>query len=187
MVVYGSSSNSSQRDFILQSLLLILTLQAHTTTMSSPTTLIKRNEFTPSRPAPPPPSYKSSQRSQNGPFTPYAPHHHHGYSSTSLDSASTLYTDPSTPSTFSRHSARSPLQHPPLIPYQTKARSSNSIHLISIRHLLPFRNLLPFRKQSISSIPTYRASSIRSQTQTNFTCRYRAHHWQETSFPNVVT
>jgi len=109
MVVYGSSSDSSQRDFLLQSLLLTLTIQAHTTTMSSPTTLTKRNEFTPSRPAPPPPSYTSSQRSQNGPFTPYAPHHHRGYSSTSLDSASTLYTDPSTPSTLPRHSARSPL------------------------------------------------------------------------------
>jgi hypothetical protein len=129
MVVYGSSSNSSQREFILQSLLLTLILQAHTTTMSLPTTPTKRGQFTPSRPAPPPPSYTSSQRSQNGPFTPYAPYHHQGYSSTSLDSASTLYTDPSTPSTFSRQAARSPLNT--LLSSPTRPRQAHSIRSIS--------------------------------------------------------
>ena len=129
MVVYGSSLNSSQREFILQSLLLTLTLQAHTITMSSPPTLIRRNEFTPSRPAPPPPSYTSSQRSQNGPFSPYAPHHHQGFSSTSLDSAATLCTDPSTPSTLSRHSAWSPLNT--LLSSPTRPRHAHPIRSIS--------------------------------------------------------
>ena len=129
MVVYGSSSTSSQREIILRSILLTLTSEAHTPTMSSPSTPTKRNEFTPSRPAPSPPSYTTSQPSQIGPFTPYAPHLYQGYSSTSLDSASTLYPDPSSPSTLSRQAGRSPLNT--LLSSPTRPRHAQPIRSIS--------------------------------------------------------
>jgi len=177
MVVHGSSSTSSQREFAFRSILLTLTLEAHTTTMSSPSTPTKLNEFTPSRPAPSPPSYTKSQQSQFGPFTPYAPHHHQGYSSTSLDSASTLYTDPSSPSTLSRQAARSPLNT--LLSSPTRPRHAHPIRSISNPSVISYPSNT---NQSAPYLPAELALFDHKPKQTLLADIGR----EEASFPNAI-